>query len=147
MGDEVLEFAKEIGATDLKELFASSEYHGLFKRRNYFLLNKDNFLIVKISRNKIKPFYGLGKDFVDLFNTLTEKGGTYYYVALESNRSGWVLSKQQIQNLISSGLLSFSEKHKEYKVLQSQRSRLLYVNKRIFRENRNNTQVMFVASG
>jgi hypothetical protein len=36
MGDEVAEFAKLVGAVDLKELFDYSEYHGLFKRRNYF---------------------------------------------------------------------------------------------------------------
>lgn len=93
MSDEVLSFAKEISATDLKATLNNSEYSGLFRRRNYFLLDKDKFLIIKISRNKIRPFYGFGKVFFDLFNTLTEKSGQYYFVALESNKSGWVLSK------------------------------------------------------
>ena len=38
MGDEVFEFAKEIGATDLKAKLDYSKFHGLFKRRDYFLL-------------------------------------------------------------------------------------------------------------
>ncbi len=113
MGDEVLEFAKEIGATDLRSVFDFSEFHGLFKRRNYFLLDKDKFLIVKISR-KAKPFWGLGKKFFDLFNTLTEKGGNYYFVALVSNRSGWVLSKGEILSRISDGTLSYSERNEQH---------------------------------
>jgi hypothetical protein len=116
MGDEVLSFAKGIGATDLKSIFDNSKYRGLFKRRNYFLLDNDKFLIVKISRNKIRPFYGFGKDFLDLFNTLTEKNGDYYFVALESDKSGWVVAKHQIMNMISNKLLSFSEKQREYKI-------------------------------
>ena len=74
MANEVLDFANEIGATDLKMVFDHSEFRGLFRQRNYFLLDKDNYLIIKISRIKI-PFWGLGKRFLDLFNTLTEKGG------------------------------------------------------------------------
>ena len=116
MGDEVLDFANEIGATDLKTLFDYSEFHGLFKRRNYFLLDKDTFLIVKISRSKIRPFWGLGKKFFDLFNKLTEKGGNYYFVALVSNRSGWVLSKREILSQISDGSLSYSENQEQYKI-------------------------------
>jgi len=64
MNDEVLSFAKGIGATDLKTAPNNSEYSGLFKRRNYFLLDKNKFLIIKISRNKIRPFYGFGKSFL-----------------------------------------------------------------------------------
>ena len=60
MGDEVIEFAEAVGATDLKRLFDYSEIHGMFKKRNYFLIDKNKFLIVKISRNKILPFYGFG---------------------------------------------------------------------------------------
>jgi len=115
MGDEVLEFAKQIGATDLKSVFDYSEFHGLFKRRNYFLLDGDKFLIVKISRSKLRPFYGLGKPFFDLFNKLTEKTGDYFFVALVSNRSGWVLSKRDILSQISSGSLSCSENQAQYK--------------------------------
>ena len=90
-------------------------YVGLFKRRNYFLLGKDKFLTIKISRNKIRPFFGFRKKFVDLFNAFTEKSGTYYFVALGSNKSGWVVPKNQVLNQISNGSLSYSEQQQEYK--------------------------------
>jgi len=116
MGDEVFEFAKEIGATDLKAKLDYSKFHGLFKRRNYFLLDEDKFLIVKISRSKIRPFWGLGKQFFDFYNTLTEKSGNYFFVALVSNKSGWVLSKKEILSQISDGSLSYSENQAQYKI-------------------------------
>lgn len=116
MDDEVTEFAKSINAVDLKQVFGHSEYHGLFKRRNYFLIGKDQFLVIKISRNKIRPFFGFRKKFMDLFNTLTKTTGAYYFVALESNKSGWVLSKDQILNQIAVGSLSYSAKGQEYKI-------------------------------
>ncbi len=100
MGNEVLDFANQIGATDLKTVFDYSEFHGLFKRRNYFLIDKNKFLIIKISRSN-RPFWGFGKKFFDLFNTLTEKSGNYFFVALVSEKSGWVLSKREILNQIS----------------------------------------------
>jgi len=116
MADEVVSFATKIGATDLKSVFDYSEFHGLFKRRNYFLIDKNKFLIVKISRSKIRPFWGLGKKFFDLFNTLTEKSGDYFFVALVSDESGWVLSKRDILGQISDGSLSFSENQAQYKI-------------------------------
>jgi hypothetical protein len=115
MSDEVMEFANALGATDLKSVFDYSAFHGLFKRRNYFLLKPKTFLIVKISR-KDNAFWGLGRKFIDLFNMLTEKNGNYYFVALESNRSGWVLSKSEILNRISNGSLSYSTNQEQYKI-------------------------------
>lgn len=116
MGDEILEFAEAVGAADLKQMFDYSEFHGLFKRRNYFLLDQHTFLIVGISRSKIRPFFGLRKGIFELFNKLTEKTGTYYYVALVSSRSGWVLPKPQIVNQISQGLISYSKDQNSYKI-------------------------------
>jgi hypothetical protein len=78
-------------------------------------LGKDKFLIIKISRNKVRPFFGFGKKFCDLFNAFTKGTGTYYFVALASNRSGGVLSKSQIPGQISNGSLSFSEEQEQYK--------------------------------
>ena len=52
------------------------------------------YLIVKLSRSE-KPFFGLGKQFVDLFNELTEEAGTYYFVGLDSHNTGWLISKKQ----------------------------------------------------
>jgi hypothetical protein len=116
MSVEVTKFAQSVGAVDLKQLFDYSEYHGLFQQRNYFMVGNDKFLIIKISRSKIRPFYGLGKKFYDLFNNLTKKAGTYYFVALASSESGWVLSKNQLMNQISNGSLSFSEEQGQYKI-------------------------------
>jgi hypothetical protein len=116
MGDEVLEFAKGIGATDLKSVFDNSEFHGLFKRRNYFLLKPDTYLIVKVSRNEIKGFWGLGKKFVELFNMLTESSGRYFFVALETNKSGWILSKKELLSKIADRSLSYSDQNEQYKI-------------------------------
>lgn len=116
MGNEVLEFANKIGATDLKNVLYDTEFRSLFKRPNYFLLDKNKYLVVKISRSEIRPFWGLGKNFFDLFNMLTEKDGNYYFVALISNKSGWVISKKEILSQISDESLSYSENQKQYKI-------------------------------
>jgi len=116
MGNEVVEFAEEVGAIDLKAKLDYSEYHGLFKRRNYFLLDDNKFLTVKISRSKIRPFWGLGKKFFDFFNMITEESGNYFFVALVSNKSGWVLSKKEILSQISDGSISYSENQAQYKI-------------------------------
>ena len=116
MGDEVVEFAAAVGAIDLKAKLDYSKYHGLFKRRNYFLLNNNQFLIVKISRSKIRSFWGLGKQFYDFLNSITEESGNYFFVALVSNKSGWVLSKKEILSQISDGSISYSENQAQYKI-------------------------------
>jgi len=107
-----VEFAAAIGAVDLKKLFDYSEYHGLFKRSNYFLLDKDTFLVIKTSRSKIKPFYGLARPVYEQFNTLTHEARTYFLVALDSSRSGWVLSKEQLIGQIQSRERSASPRSK-----------------------------------
>jgi hypothetical protein len=116
MENEVLHFADSIGADDLSERVKGTEFRGLFRRRNYFTLKENNFLIVKISKNKIRPFWGVGKKFIDFFNTITEKGGNYFIVALVSNRSGWVFSKREINSYIDDGSWSYSEKQEQYKI-------------------------------
>lgn len=116
MNNEVLQFGKNIGATDLKKVFDYSEFHGLFKRRNYFLLEKNIFLIIKISRSTIRPFWGLGEKFFDLFNKFTANKGNYFFVALVSNKEGWVLSKKEFVSYISDDSLSYSATQKQYKI-------------------------------
>ena len=63
---------KFVEMIDAKEPLADDEHYvtfrRMFKRHNYFLL-KGRFLIVKISRSD-RPFWGLGKDFVDFLNEL-----------------------------------------------------------------------------
>lgn len=117
MDNEVLEFAKGIGARDLHAELGNTKLREVFKRPNYFLVDDDKFLIVKISRNKIKPFFGVGKQFIDAFNRFTENNGkNYYFVGLLSNKSGWVLSKHQIMSQISNGSVSHSERENQYKI-------------------------------
>jgi hypothetical protein len=113
---EVLEFADKIGAVHLKNALSDTDLRGIFRHDNYFLLNGNTFLIIKVSRNKIKPFYGMGKKYFDIFQKLTETSGNFYFLGLVSNSSGWVLSKRQIENLISSCSLSISSDQREYKI-------------------------------
>jgi hypothetical protein len=116
MSTEVLEFAEKIGAIDMSSKLKHGEYRSLFKRRNYFSLKNNTFLIVKLSKSKIKPFWGLGKQFVEVFNLLTEDQGTYHLVLLVSNKSGWTFSKKEINGYIHDGSWSFSDKQAEYKI-------------------------------
>lgn len=113
---EVLEFADKIGAIHLKHALSNSELSGIFRHDNYFLLDNSTFLIIKVSRNKIKPFYGMGNKYFDLFKKLTESSGNFYFVGLISNSSGWVLSKKQLESFISSRSLSISSDGREYKI-------------------------------
>ena len=118
MSNEVLEFSERIGAVDLSEKLRGTEYRGIFKRRNYFYLKNNIYLIIKISKSKIRPFrfWGIGKQFVDLFNSFTKENGNFFLVTLVSNRSGWVFSKREINSQIQDGSLSYSEKQKQYKI-------------------------------
>jgi hypothetical protein len=113
---EVLEFADKIGAVHLKHALNNSELSGIFRHDNYFLLDSNTFLIIKVSRNKIRPFYGMGKKYFDIFKKLTESSGNFYFVGLISNSSGWVLSKKQLESFISSRSLSISSDGREYKI-------------------------------
>jgi hypothetical protein len=42
--------------------------------------------------------------------------GNYFFVALVSNKSGWVLSKKELTSQISNGSISFSESQDQYKI-------------------------------
>ena len=116
MGKEVLEFAAAIGARDLKSCLEGTRLQGLFKGRNYFLLDKSTYLIVKTGPGAGEARWGLGKDFVGVFDLLTQKAGTYFFVALTSKHSGWVLHRRELADMIADGSLSFSEDHLEYRL-------------------------------
>jgi len=115
VGNEVLEFARNIGVSDLSEKLRGTEYRGIFKRRNYFVLD-NNYLVVKVSRSKIRTVWGIGKQFVDIFNLFTKESGNFFVVTLVSNRSGWVFSKREVNNYIKDGSWSYSENQKQYKI-------------------------------
>jgi len=109
--NDIAVFVAAIGA---KEPSPSSEnyakWKAIFKRSNYFILNK-KFTIVKISRSK-KPFWGVGKDFVDLFNSLDD----YYLVLLISSSEGWVFTKSEVNAHIGSKRWKFREADNNYKI-------------------------------
>lgn len=116
-GDEVIEFAEGIGAVDLRD-HLDTEYKGLFTRRNYFLMEADTHLIVKISRTA-KPWWGVGKKEVDALDRLTKHAGTYYLVTLDSSTTGWIFTKSRLTDLIhgrGSNVLSYSKDDRVYKV-------------------------------
>ena len=111
MGNEIEEFALSIGA---KEPQPGDEnytaFRKIFKRSNYFILN-ETFIIIKISRSA-KPFWGVGKKYIDLLNS-TEN---YFLILLVSNREGWFFDKSQINNNIEKGRWNLREKDNNYKI-------------------------------
>ena len=105
--DEVLSFAKQLDARDLRDLRSHDPRLATIRRRNYFVLGKETYLIVKISRID-SPFFGLGRRFVDLFNELTEDSGAYYFVGLDSHSTGWLISRDRLLRDIANGSISRS---------------------------------------
>lgn len=90
MDKEIKEFTQTIGAVEPQpgtEKYAI--FKTIFKRSNYFLLGK-KFIMIKISRSD-PPFWGIGKDFIDLLNNFD-----YLLILLVSNREGWVFSKEEV---------------------------------------------------
>lgn len=104
-------FISEIGA---KEPSPSSQnystWKAIFKRSNYFILNK-KFIIVKISRSK-KPFWGVGKDIIDILNSLDD----YYLVLLTSKTEGLVFTKNEVNSYIQNKRWKLREADNNYKI-------------------------------
>lgn len=108
---DIAEFVAAIGAkapSSVSENYA--KWKAIFKRSNYFLFN-GKFIIVKISRIK-KPFWGVGKDFIDLLNSLDD----YYLVLLISPREGWVFAKSEVNAHIKNGRWNLREADNNYKI-------------------------------
>jgi hypothetical protein len=91
MDNDIKKFTAAIGAG---EPAADSKnyavWKSVFRRSNYFIFNKQ-IMVVKISRSE-RPFWGLGKNYIDFLNTLDD----YYVVLLISAREGWVFSKSEV---------------------------------------------------
>jgi len=108
---DVAQFVAAIGA---KEPSPDSEnyakWKAMFKRSNYFLFN-GKFMVVKISRSK-KPFWGVGKDFIDLLNSRDD----YYLVLLISPREGWLFSKGEVNTHIKSKRWNLREADNNYRI-------------------------------
>ena len=94
---EISEFMHNVGGLSLREGNKyAEEFRKFFKRSNYFLLSgTEKFVVVKISRSK-KPFWGLGKEYVDFLNQLD-----YCLVLLVSSSEGWVFSKNEVISYIN----------------------------------------------
>jgi len=94
MDKEIQEFTQSIGAvTPQPGTEHYTIFKTIFKRSNYFLLGK-KFIMVKISRSE-PPFWGIGKDFIDLLNNFD-----YLLILLVSNREGWTFSKDEVNSNI-----------------------------------------------
>ena len=127
MSQEILNFAKAI---DAKRPHLGDKSYQLFKsvfrRANYFLHVK-GFMIIKISRSE-KPFWGVGKVYIDFLNELDVD---YFLVLLESEKSGYVLKKQDINRMIQRkewGLASDNN----YKINSPLQERFLFRNVKQF---------------
>jgi len=108
---DIKSFVDEIGAKEPSSSSESyAEWRTIFRRSNYFLLN-GMVMIVKISRSE-KPFWGVGKNFIDLLNSSED----YYLVLLISPREGWVFDKQEVNANISSKRWNLREKDNNYKI-------------------------------
>ena len=104
-------FVDMVGATEpLPGDKLYSSFRRMFRRHNYFLL-KGRLLIIKISRSK-RPFWGLGKEFVDFVNELDNYG----LVLLVSPREGWVFLKADVSANIRAQKWRLSESDNNYKI-------------------------------
>lgn len=88
------DIAKFVEAIAAAEPLANDEsyaaFRRMFRRHNYFLLDQ-RFLIIKVSRTK-KPFWGVGKEFIDFLDGLND----YFLVLLVPGNEGWVFSKAEV---------------------------------------------------
>ena len=108
-----LKFAEDVGAKEITQLCSEK-----LRRYTYFRLGTDTYLIVKASSGS--PFFGFGKKYVDLFDKCTEEPGTFYLVCIDSQSSGWLISKVGLARKIHNGLgCSKSTGAWEYKINKS----------------------------
>jgi hypothetical protein len=66
--------------------------------------------MVKISRIE-KPFWGIGKDFIDFLDN-----SDYFLVLLVSNREGWLFSKTEVNSNIKNKKWNLREADNNYKI-------------------------------
>ena len=108
---DVKAFADAIGATEPSpESPNYQKWKMIFRRSNYFRWN-GMFVVVKISRSK-KPFWGVGKEILDLLNLLED----YRLVLLASPKEGWAFSKAEVEANISSLRWKLREADGNYKI-------------------------------
>jgi hypothetical protein len=115
MDKELEDFTENINAIRMQDLGDDNEYKKKlrfwFKKDNYFVF-KGHILVIKISRIK-KPFYGVGKEFIDFFNTGKLD---YFLVLLTSNHSGWIYSKNEVNGKIKNNEWRLRPQDNNYKI-------------------------------
>ncbi len=106
MNHEITEFTQSINAQPIKDLSSQNtlsryescwNFHPNFRNHNYFVLKTEDsviVLIVKISRLRPRPWWGVGKQFIEYFNRF--KTVKYSLVLLDSDKSGWFYKKEDI---------------------------------------------------
>ena len=107
---DVLEFAQKAGAKEPEkgtELYTI--FRPIFRLSNYFFL-KDKMLIIKFSR-KNKPFWGVGKKYLDLLDGRFE----YFLVLLVPGNEGWVFSETEVKRNIAEDTWRLA-KDQDYKI-------------------------------
>jgi len=111
MDKEIKEFISMIDAREPEQNSESYQtFRKIFKRQNYFIW-KNTFIIVKISRNN-KPFWGVGKDFIDFLNSLNN----YYLILLTSGNEGWVFNKSEVNYFIDRKKWNLRNADNNYKI-------------------------------
>ena len=104
--NEITKFTNSINAQPIQD-FSSQEIlsryescwesHPNFRSRNNFVLKTEDsvvILIVKISRLRPRPWWGVGEKFIKFFNKL--QSVKYFLVLLDSENSGWFYSKEDV---------------------------------------------------
>ena len=111
MDEQIRQFTQAIGATEpTPDDDTFKLWKTVFKRSHYFRFDK-KYMIVKISRSK-RPFWGVGKQFIDLLNSRDD----YYLVLLCSGREGWFFRKVEINANIRIKKWNLREKDNNYKI-------------------------------
>lgn len=111
MGNEIKEFAAAIGAREPNPEGEDYKlFRQVFKRSNYFIID-GKFAIIKISRSD-KPFWGVGKSYIDLLNS----SNNYFLILLTSGREGWLFTKAEINGNINSGKWRLRVDDNNYKI-------------------------------
>ncbi len=118
MDQEIKTFTEKIGAIRPQPGDKSYKlFKSIFRRSNYFV-HKKGAMIIKISRTE-KPWWGVGKKYIDLLNDLQVN---FFLVLLESQRSGYVFTKEELNRKIQSGdwRLASDDNYKIYPPLPDQ---------------------------
>lgn len=109
--EDIAQFVSAIGA--IEPSVGSADYakwKRTFRRSNYFVFN-GRLMIVKISRSA-KPFWGVGKDIIDLLSDLDD----YYLALLISPKEGWLFTKSEVTTHIGSRKWNLRSADNQYKI-------------------------------